>query len=79
MNPVLKFIGPFARLIVRIVNRQIDKKEAQEKANQKTFDDNIASAQNVKDQAAALLKQAEKINAEYREYIAEAQRIGKGL
>lgn len=77
MNQWLKFLGPLARLITRIANRQIDKKEAQEVANQKTFEENMAAAKNVSDQARALIKQAEKINAEYREDIAEAQRLGE--
>ena len=79
MNQWLKFLGPLARLIARIWNRELDKKEAQEKTNQKTFDANMAAAKSVKDQAAALLKQAEQIHAELREDITEAQRIGKGL
>lgn len=77
MNQWLKFLGPLARLIARIANRQIDKKEAQEVANQKTFEENMAEAKNVNDQARALINQAEKINAEYREDIAEAQRLGE--
>ena len=79
MNILLRIMGVFARLGARIANRQIDKKEAQEKANQRKFDAAMANAKNVHEQAEALLQQAERANADYSKNVEQVKRINEKL